>query len=46
MSNVRIFRYFLISPEIIHLAGVMCVRYPLSLRNSEELLHERGIDIK
>ena len=25
---------------------MMCVRYPLSLRNVEDLLHERGIDIK
>ncbi len=23
----------------------MCVKYPLSLRNVENLLHERGIDI-
>jgi putative transposase len=23
----------------------MCVRFPLSLRNVEDLLHERGIDI-
>ena len=45
MSNARIFRYFKTSPEIIRLAVVMVVRYPLSLRNVEDLLHERGIDI-
>ena len=45
MSNARIFRYFKTSPEIIRLAVMMYVRYPLSLRNVEDLLHERGIDI-
>jgi putative transposase len=39
------FRYFKTSPEIIRLAVMMYVRYPLSLRNVEGLLHERGIDI-
>ncbi len=39
------FRYFKTSPEIIRLAVMMCVRFPLSLRNVEDLLHERGIDI-
>ncbi|MEQ8558239.1 MAG: IS6 family transposase, partial [Henriciella sp.] len=24
---------------------MMCVRFPLSLRNVEDLLHERGIDV-
>ena len=45
MSNARIFRYFKTSPEIIRLAVMMYIRYPLSLRNVEDLLHERGIDI-
>jgi putative transposase len=45
MSNARVFRYFKTSPEIIRLAVMMYVRYPLSLRNVEDLLHERGIDI-
>ena len=45
MSNASIFRYFKTSPEIIRLAVMMSVRYPLSLRNVEDLLHERGIDI-
>ena len=39
------FRYFKTSPEIIQLAVLMYVRFPLSLRNVEDLLHERGIDI-
>ena len=39
------FRYFKTSLEIIHLAVMMYVRFPLSLRNVEDLLHERGIDI-
>jgi putative transposase len=45
MSTGRIFRYFKTSPEIIRLAVIMYVRYPLSLRNAEDLLRERGIDI-
>jgi hypothetical protein len=39
------FRYFNSSPEVIHLAVVMYMRYPLSLRQVEDLLFERGIDI-
>ena len=39
------FKYFDTSTKIISLAIMMYVRYPLSLRNVEELLHERGIDI-
>ena len=39
------FRYFKTSPEVIRLAVMMYVRFPLSLRNVEDLLHERGIDI-
>jgi hypothetical protein len=33
------------SPEIIRLVVMMYVKFPLSLRNVEDLLHERGIDI-
>ena len=33
------------SPEVIRLVVMMYVRYPLSLRNVEDLLFERGIDI-
>src|ERR1700686_1396125 len=43
MSNP--FRYFNSSPEVIRLAVMMYVKYPLSLRNVEDLLSERGIDI-
>ena len=39
------FRYFKTSPEVIRLAVMMYVRYPLSLRQVEDILHERGIDI-
>jgi putative transposase len=39
------FRYFNSSPEIICLAVMMYVRYPLSLRQVKDLLFERGIDI-
>ena len=39
------FRYFKTSPEVIRLAVMMYVRFPLSLRQVEDLLHERGIDI-
>ena len=39
------FRYFKTSPEIIRLAVMMYVRYPLSLRQVENILFERGIDI-
>ena len=39
------FRYFNSSPEVIRLVVLMYVRFPLSLRNVEDLLFERGIDI-
>ena len=39
------FRYFKTSPEIIRLTVMMYVRFPLSLRQVEDLLHERGIVI-
>ena len=39
------FKYFKTSPEIIRLTVMMYIRFPLSLRNVEDLLHERGIDI-
>nr|WP_246616962.1 hypothetical protein [Sphingomonas yunnanensis] len=39
------FRYFNSSPEVIRLVVLMCVRLPLPLRNVEDLLFERGIDI-
>ncbi|GGD45730.1 hypothetical protein GCM10011411_01680 [Aurantiacibacter arachoides] len=40
------FRYFNSSPEVIRLVVMMYVRFPLSLRNVEDLLFERGIDLR
>jgi putative transposase len=45
MTKRSPFRYFKTSPEIIRLAVMLYVRYPLSLRNVEDLLHERGIHV-
>jgi len=45
MTKHSPFRYFKTSPEIIRLAVMLYVRFPLSLRNVEDLLHERGIDV-
>ena len=45
MTQISPFRYFKTSPEVIRLAVMLYVRFPLSLRNVEDLLHERGIDI-
>ena len=39
------FRYYKTSPDIIRLTVMMYVRFPLSLRQVEDILHERGIDI-
>jgi len=39
------FRYFNSSPEVIRLVVMLYVRFPLSLRNAEDLQFERGIDI-
>ena len=39
------FKYFKTSPEVIRLAVMMYIRYPLSLRQVEDILFERGIDI-
>ncbi len=38
------FRYFNSSPEVIRLTVMMYIRYPLSLRQVEDILFERGID--
>lgn len=45
MTQRSPFRYFKTSPEIIRLAVMLYVRFPLSLRNVEDLLHERGIEV-
>jgi putative transposase len=43
MTKHSPFRYFKTSPEVIRLAVMLYVRFPLSLRNVEDLLHEREI---
>jgi len=45
MTKRSPFRCFKTSPEIIRLAVMLYIRFPLSLRNVEDLLHERGIDV-
>ena len=45
MTQSNMFRYFKTSPEVIRLAVMMYVRFPLSVRNVEDLLPERGIDV-
>jgi len=45
MTKRSPFKFFKTSPEIIRLAVMMYIRFPLSLRNVEDLLHERGIEI-
>ena len=45
MAKKNPFKYFNTSPEIIRLAVMLYVRFPLSLRNVEDLLHERGINV-
>ena len=45
MTKREPFKYFQSSSEIIRLAVMMYIRFPLSLRNVEDLLNERGIDI-
>ena len=45
MTKTNPFLNFNTSPEIIHLVLLMYIRFPLSLRNVEDLLHEHGIDV-
>ena len=45
MTQRSPFRYFKTSQEIIRFAAMLYIRFPLSLRNMEGLLHERGIEI-
>src|SRR6056297_2032232 len=45
MTKPDPFKGFQSSPEIIRLAVMLYVRFQLSLRNVEDLLHERGVDI-
>ena len=39
------FRYVNSSPEVMRLVVMMYIRYPLSLREVDDMLVERGIDI-
>ena len=39
------FRYFHSAPEVIRQVVMLYVRYPLSLRNVEDLRFERGYDL-
>jgi putative transposase len=39
------FWYFTTRSEVIRLAVMTCIRFPLSLRNVEDLLHEHGIEV-
>ena len=45
MTTNNPFKCFKTSPEIIRLAVMYYVRYPLSFRQVEDILHGRGIDI-
>jgi len=45
MTTQSAFKYFKTSPAIIRMAVMYYVRYPLSFRQVEDILHERGIDI-
>jgi len=45
MTKHSPFSYFKTSPEVIRLAVMLYVCFPLSLRNVEDLLHERGVDV-
>lgn len=45
MTKPSPFRYFKTSSGNIRLALMMYVWFPLSLRNVEDLLHERGINV-
>ena len=45
MVNKNLFKYFKNSPEIIRLAVMFYVRYPLRCRQVEDILYECGIDI-
>jgi putative transposase len=45
MTKRSSFRYFKTSPAIIRLAAMLYIWFPLLLRNVEDLLHERGIEI-
>jgi putative transposase len=39
------FKWFRTNPEIIRLSAMLCVSFPLSMRNAEDLLQERDVEI-
>jgi putative transposase len=45
MSQPNPFRHFKTSPEVVRLAVLMYVRFPLSLLIVKDLLHQRGIEV-
>ena len=45
MTECASFKYFKTTPKIIRFTVMLYVRFPLSLRNIEDLLHERGVDV-
>ena len=45
MTQRSPFNYFKTSPAVIGLAVMLYVGFPLSLRNVEDLLHERGVEV-
>ena len=45
MTQRSPFKYFKTSREVSRLAVMLYVGFPLSLRNVEDLLHERGIEV-
>ena len=45
MTKPDPFKGFQSSPDIIRLAVMLYVRFPLSLRTVEDLLHERGVEV-
>ena len=44
MPNQLPFCYFKTSLEVIQLAVMLHLRFPLSMRNLEDLVHERGVE--
>jgi putative transposase len=45
MAKKNPFQYFKTSPKVIHLAVMLYICLPFSLRNVEDMLHDRGISI-
>jgi putative transposase len=45
MTRRSPFRSFKTGPEIIHLMVLLDVRFPRSVRNVKDLLHEGGVDV-